>query len=84
MIPGQMTIFDMVPRKERRPCDYRFKRYIGQRVRFYRWPGEWSGVYRITAIFPYYTYVKNWKGEELVGTPTTIGPVDKSEYEDDY
>lgn len=78
-IKGQMSLFDFIDKpKKRRPCDYRFKRYIGQKVRF----RDRKGIYRITDIFPYYTYIINWKGEELVGTPYDIWPVDRSEEED--
>lgn len=66
---GQLSIFDLV--KEVKPCVYRFKRYIGQRVEFWR-----EGIVgTITEIEPYYTTVATDYGE-YIGTPTTICPVD--------
>ena len=68
---GQLSIFDLNnDNNERKPCDYRFKRYIGQKVRFWRENEEGT----ITDIFPYYTYVKTSEGIK-VGTPTTIAPL---------
>ena len=61
----QLNIWDTV---QAQPCDYRFHRYVGQRVKFWR-TGK-SGV--ITEIEPYYTYIRMDDGDELVGTPTEI------------
>jgi len=78
---GQMSIFDIDTgeKKEWGPSSYyRFKRYIGQRVEFWR-DGE-TGT--ITEIEPYYTIVKpDNGGGDMVGTPTTIGPIEEAEYE---
>ena len=69
----QLNIFDAVT--EGRPCDYRFNRYIGQRVYISLGAGytqrQLEGT--ITAIKPYYTYVKTVIGE-LVGTPYNVYP----------
>ena len=66
----QYSIYDMDIETDRRPCRYRFHRYIGQRVNTDR-----HGVCTITEIpGVYYTYIRSEKGEELVGTPTTIWP----------
>ena len=63
---GQYSIFDLNKSEKQKPCEYRFKRYIGQKVLFWL-IGE---VDTITKIEPYYTITA--KG--LVGTPTTICP----------
>ena len=66
---GQYSIFDYHPKK--RPCEYGFQRYIGQKVRFNQSCGD-GGVHTITEIEKYYTIMDDgmW-----VGTPTTIHPV---------
>ncbi len=73
---GQMSIFDVdVKKREYGPASYySFKRYIGQRVKFWR-DGE-TGT--ITEIEPYYTIVKpDVPGGDMVGTPTTICPLEE-------
>lgn len=76
---GQMSIFDIDTKEKRQwgPASYyRFKRYIGQRVMF--WRDKETGT--ITEIEPYYTIVKPDKpGGPSVGTPTTICPVKEEE-----
>lgn len=75
---GQMSIFDF-GEKYGPASYYRFKRYIGQRVMFWR-SGE-TGT--IEEIEPYYTIVRPDKpGGAMVGTPTTICPVKEEEDED--
>lgn len=64
MMDGQLSIFDI--KEPERPCDYHFKRYIGQKVHT-----RYHGVRKITEIFPYYTYLSGG----LVGTPYDIWPV---------
>lgn len=71
---GQMNIFDTG--KAIRPCDYSFKRYIGQRVKFKTYGHRISQIGRITAIDKYYTFVKLENGKTIIGTPTTIIPVE--------
>ena len=72
---AQLNIFDAV--NEGRPCEYRFQRYIGQRVYISLGGGytqrEIKGT--ITAIKPYYTYVKTAVGE-LAGTPYNVRPTE--------
>lgn len=69
---GQLSLFDIRPdNHKRRPCEYSFKRYIGQRVKF---RGQTTGV--IKSIEPYYTIISTSRGE-LAGTPTTIWPVEE-------
>lgn len=63
---GQYSMFDTD--KPTRPCDYRFRRYIGQVVR--RW--RTGKISRITEIKPYYTYLE----DGTVATPYDISPVD--------
>ena len=75
-IPGQMSIFDFIDRPaKRRPCDYRFHRYLGQKV-YLR--GR-EGVFRVRAIFQYYTHVVDGHGEPWIGTPYDIWPVNEKE-----
>lgn len=72
---GQLTIFDAFT--DNRPCRYRFKRFIGQKVRmmFGAYPGEIRrGV--ITEIGPYYTTVMIGR-KEYAATPYNLS-------EDDY
>ena len=68
IMQGQYSVFDQYTSGAR----YNFKRYLGQRVRF--WRDDIEGV--IVAIEPYYTIVEA-DGREMAGTPTTICPVDK-------
>lgn len=65
---GQYTVWD-IPSAERKPSEYSFPRYMGQKVRFWRD----GNVGEIVQIMPYYTYVQTKKGI-LVGTPTTMAP----------
>ena len=71
----QLNIFDNDTKG--RPCEYRFIRYIGQKVILTRGAGrdahKVKGV--ITAIMPYYTYIRTAEGE-LIGTPTTVTPME--------
>ena len=73
---GQYTIWD-IPGSTRKPCEYSFPRYIGQKVVF--WRDGLQGV--ITEIGPYYTTVRVGR-EEYAGTPTTIAPVKEGEWTD--
>lgn len=66
---GQYSIWDHPEAENLRPCDYRFRRYIGQRV--VSTAGH-RGI--ITEIFPYYTYFRGDDRKTYVGTPTTIRP----------
>lgn len=74
---GQYTIWDIHDGPKRKPCEYSFPRYIGQKVVF--WRDGLQGV--ITEIGPYYTTVKVGR-EEYAGTPTTIAPVKEDEWTD--
>lgn len=64
---GQLTMFD-TPEGRRRPCDYSFRRYIGQKVK--RW--RTGKICRITGIKPYYTYLDDGS----VATPTDLCEVE--------
>lgn len=80
-IAGQMSIFDFLDRpKKLRPCDYRFRRYIGQKVQFNHGRDILPGIYTVKEIEKYYTIVIDEGGRELAGTPTTIFPVDDNDY----
>ena len=71
---GQLTVFDIHdPIGKRKPCEYSFQRYEGQRVKFWL-SGE---VGKIVQIEPYYTIVDTGKCL-MAGTPTTICPADDS------
>lgn len=67
---GQLNLFDMVPKSE--ACSYRFQRYLGQPVEFWRVKPPLCGV--IVEIKDYYTEVLTDYGIK-VGTPTTICPI---------
>ena len=74
-VKGQLTIYD-IPKDKPRPCDYKFQRYIGQKVKFvgkYSRHKDWTG--HIVEIFPYYTYVQTVKGV-LIGTPYDLQPLE--------
>ena len=64
---GQFSIFDIENKK--RPCDYSFQRYLGQRVEMLN--GE-KGI--ITGIQPYYTEIMGDDGKLYAGTPSTCYP----------
>ena len=67
-LPGQLSVFDLL--NEGRPCDYSWQREIGQMVEL-----DDGRIGTITKIEPYYTEVLTKDGL-LVGTPTTMAPVD--------
>lgn len=71
---GQYSIWDYQSKKKR-PCDYRFERYIGQKVWLSITSGKFVG--EIVEIEAYYTIVKV-KGHYSLyaGTPTTIYPIE--------
>lgn len=71
---GQLSIFDCI--NDGKPCRYRFKRYIGQKVRimFGAYPGTVK-VGTITGIDEYYSTVKIG-GREFVGTPYNLSEVE--------
>ena len=55
---------------------YRFRRYIGQKVCF--WRDNIIGT--VTEIYPYYTIIHDEINHRvLAGTPTTICPVNEEE-----
>ncbi len=63
----QATIYDLnFNNPNKRPCDYSFQRYIGQKVKISVTEGVLEG--KITEIEPYYTTVLI-KGREYAGTP---------------
>ncbi len=73
-LDGQLSVFDVnADGHERMPYEYSFARAIGQKVR----ARNCDKVLKITGIFPYYTYLEDDAGNEFVGTPTTICPVEK-------
>lgn len=64
---GQFSIFDLDDKK--RPCDYRFQRYIGQRVELLH--GIKGAIINIQR---YYTEVLGDDGRLYAGTPSTCCP----------
>lgn len=71
---GQMSIFDIHTDHNWKPCEYRFKRYIGQRVRSKSKYGvQYIGT--IVSMEPYYTNIRTDDGREIVGTPYDVEPV---------
>lgn len=71
---GQLSIYDHPEDDNLRPCDYRFRRSIGQRVILgTKWDKEQRrGV--IVDIDRYYTTVKGDDGKLYAGTPTNTRP----------
>ena len=66
---GQLSIFDIGNEEDNRPCRYRFKRYIGQRVMSLHGPA------RIEKIEQYYTEIRLDNGRLLIGTPHDLTPL---------
>ena len=73
-IKGQLSMFDILcPEEKRKPCEYKFQRYIGQRVRSKsKYGADYVGT--ITGIGPYYTDILTDDGREIVGTPYDVWP----------
>lgn len=81
---GQYSLFDMMP-SESKPYEYHFKRYLGQKVKFSTGMISLENkTYSIKEIQSYYTIVVDDKGEEFVGTPTTIYPEREDELNDRF
>ena len=57
---------------KRKPCEYKFERFIGQLVDISSGPDMVTGT--ITEIQPYYTIVVDENGEDWVGTPNDTSP----------
>lgn len=72
VMEGQLSVFDILAEKaEKKPCEYRFQRSIGQLVMVNGMEGK------IVKIEPYYTEIMTDEGM-VVGTPSTTVPVRKS------
>lgn len=77
-LEGQLTIFDIRGTHDfRRPCDYRFQRYIGQRVKFTgKYVRSRGRIGKVVRIEPYYTeLVMEDNHETLIGTPHDLDEV---------
>lgn len=74
MIRGQLTIFDTYT--DNKPCRYKFKRYIGQKVRVMigPWRDQNFKTGTITKIEPYYTRVRCGR-KEYSATPYSLTEV---------
>lgn len=71
---GQLSLYDLHNEKLR-PCDYRFQRWIGQRVGVNATSGKYTG--RIVSIEKYYTIIQEDKtGRHIAGTPTNTYPIE--------
>ena len=66
---GQYSLFDNVPSLKRKPCEYSFHRYIGQKV------SSFGKTHTIVGIDTYYTFFEDRTG----GTPHDTLPVDPKE-----
>ena len=77
---GQLSIFDIRDEAVKpSPSAYRFRRYIGQKVKFNHYCGDDdSEEHIVTGIEKYYTLLDDGR---WVGTPTTIYPVEKGDYD---
>lgn len=75
-IKGQLSMFDILgPEEKRKPCEYKFQRYIGQRVRSKsKYGADYVGT--ITGIGPYYTDILTDDGREIVWTPYDVWPTE--------
>ncbi len=72
----QTTIFDLnFNNPNKRPCEYSFQRYIGQKVRISVTEGKLEG--KIKGIEPYYTII-SVKGREYAGTPYNTYPKEET------
>lgn len=73
---GQLSIFDIhLAGRDRKPCEYSFQRFIGQRVMWgYYMTDKKPG--NIIEIEPYYTIIRTDNGEILVGTPQSVKPME--------
>lgn len=82
VMEGQYIIFDYTHDDETscRPCDYRFRRYIGQRVRLIGVACGDDVKGKVHIIGPYYTIVKTDGGFLMCGTPYNTAPENKEEY----
>lgn len=67
---GQFSLFDNVGSL---PCQYKFDRYIGQKVTLMvgAFPFHRSVKGKVIGIEPYYTFVKTKEGL-MVGTPYSL------------
>ena len=73
---GQYNFYDLDIDQDRRPCRYKFRRYIGQKVK------TLHGVGVITKIEQYYTVFRLEDGRTLCGTPHDLTPLDENEREE--
>ena len=79
MMEGQLSLFDMDNGDDKKPCEYKFKRYIGQKVKNH------NGKFTIKEIEGYYTIMTKDDEKmkrEWIGTPHDLAPVDITEYDD--
>lgn len=76
-IPGQMSMFDVHDSFMMKPHEYKWQRYIGQKVRMHFIGDDRVITGRIERIDKYYTLIQGDDGEPYVGTPTTCYPIEE-------
>ena len=76
-IEGQMNAFDFMTKERKRPCEYDFIRYTGQRVCVFFRTNYIHGT--VTAFDDYYTEIRDDAMKEWVGTPTNTIPEERWE-----
>lgn len=69
IMEGQYSLFDNAPIRKRKPGEYSFHRYIGQKV------SSFGKTHTIVGIDVYYTFFEN----RTIGTPHDTLPVDTKE-----
>ena len=69
IMEGQYSLFDNAPIRKRKPGEYSFHRYIGQKV------SSFGKIHTIVGIDTYYTFFEDRTG----GTPHDTLPVDPKE-----
>lgn len=69
IMEGQYSLFDNAPIRKRKPCEYSFHRYVGQKV------SSFGKTHTIVDIDTYYTFFE----DRTVGTPHDTFPVDPKE-----
>lgn len=74
-IEGQINAFDFLKTERKRPCEYDFVRYKGQRVCVFFRTRYIHGT--ITTFDDYYTEIRDDDGKEWIGTPTNTIPEER-------
>lgn len=70
-IPGQMSMFDVHDNLMVQGFEYRFERYVGQRVKVREPKGNFVHG-NIQGIGKFYTFVKGDDGRDHIGAPSSL------------